>query len=181
MQPQEHTSRAAVLTLDEFPEGTTPLELSAAAAELELSNDHLTFAEPVQVTLSVSRCIDTFTADGLIRCPLRGECCRCLTAVEQGLEIPLRVVFQRKEASEEELEAVEDEEFEILSPGTREIDLKEFIRAEIVLELPLRVYCSEDCKGLCPQCGRDLNRDPCGCEEDTGDPRWAALSGLQFS
>lgn len=181
MQPREQTSRAAILTLDEFPEGTTPLDLTASAEELELTDSHLEFPERVQVSLSVSRCIDTFTVDGRIRCPLRGECCRCLVAVEQCLEIPMRVLFQRKEASEEELEAVEDEEYEILSPGTREIDLKDFIREEIVLELPLRVCCAEDCRGLCPQCGRDLNRAPCTCEADTGDPRWAALSGVQFS
>ena len=181
MRSRETTSRAAILTLDEFPEGTTRLALTASADELELSDNHLAFPERVQVSLSVSRCIDTFTVDGQIRSPLQGECCRCLAAVEQRLEIPMRVLFQRKQASEEELEAVADEEYEILSPGTREIDLKDFIRAEIVLELPLRVYCSEDCKGLCPQCGSELNRELCTCEADRGDPRWAALGGLKFS
>ena len=52
------------------------------------------------------------------------------------------------------------------------------IRDALTLELPLRVLCKEDCKGLCPKCGHNLNEGPCGCDLREEDPRWDALKSL---
>ena len=49
---------------------------------------------------------------------------------------------------------------------------------DLLLELPSKMLCQEDCRGLCPICGKDLNEGPCGCEHDTTDPRWDALKSL---
>jgi uncharacterized protein len=173
-------SQSAVLMLDECEEGISQFDLKLAPEDLELSDESFSFSGPVQVSLRISRSIETFTIEGAIHCPTTGECCRCLEPVEQSVEASMRLLMQRKQASEEELEAVEDQEFEILDPGAREIDLKAFIREDIILELPPRVFCAEDCKGLCPQCGLDLNKGLCSCREGTGDARWAALGKIEF-
>ena len=170
-----------VLRFDELPEGTTQVDFAVNAEDLELSDVLFTFPEPVQIFLEVHRCIQTFTIQGRVLVLIEGECARCLVSVSQPLEISVHLLLQRKQASEEELEAVEDEEFEILDPGVREVDLKEFIREEVLLELPQRTYCREDCKGLCAQCGHDLNQGPCSCEKETVDPRWAAFDKVKFS
>ncbi len=60
-----------------------------------------------------------------------------------------------------------------------EIDLEPMLRDAIALALPLNPVCSEDCKGLCARCGKDLNLDDCTCTEVEGDPRWAALDALR--
>ena len=57
------------------------------------------------------------------------------------------------------------------------MDLDELVRADLLLELPTKVLCREDCKGLCPKCGKDLNFGPCDCKKEI-DPRWQALSDL---
>jgi len=120
--------------------------------------------------------------DGRIHCCIKGECCRCLKEVEQLLEVPLKLLFQRKQATDEELEAMaEEEEVEILSPGIQEVDLADRIHDAVAIDLPVRVYCKEDCKGLCPGCGHDLNEGTCSCEKKETDPRWAALKGIEFS
>ena len=60
-----------------------------------------------------------------------------------------------------------------------ELDLAEVAREQIVLNLPEQVLCSEDCKGICPTCGTDLNEGECRCREDDIDPRWQALKELK--
>ncbi|MCH5191408.1 MAG: DUF177 domain-containing protein [Oscillospiraceae bacterium] len=60
-----------------------------------------------------------------------------------------------------------------------ELDLSALICEDIIFSLPTRLLCREDCKGLCPQCGKNLNEGACDCTKPV-DPRWAALSGLSF-
>lgn len=58
------------------------------------------------------------------------------------------------------------------------LDLDGLLREDILLELPGKFLCREDCKGLCPECGKNLNEGPCGCGRREMDPRWEALRGL---
>ncbi len=58
------------------------------------------------------------------------------------------------------------------------IDLAPIIREEAILAVPIRALCSPDCKGLCPQCGQNLNEGACTCEEEHFDPRLASLRAL---
>ena len=171
-----------VLNLDELEEGITHLDFQIEAAEIELSDAFFGFPGPLRVELDVHRTFDNFTLNGRIRCCIKGECCRCLNEVEQPLEVDLKLLFQRKQATDEELEAMAEEvEVEIISPGTQEVDLADRVHDAIVIELPVRVYCKEDCKGLCPSCGHDLNEGTCSCGDKEADPRWAALKGIEFS
>ncbi len=62
----------------------------------------------------------------------------------------------------------------------KEIDLTRALREQILLSIPPSPLCSEDCKGLCPTCGKDLNEGECGCDRTVMDPRWAALKGIQL-
>jgi len=175
-------AQPALLKFDELGEGTSRLVFELTAEEMVLSDAYFSFPSPLQVELDIHRSIETFTVDGRVQGVIRGECCRCLTPVELSLEAPLRLLFQRKQASDEELEAVaEDEEVEILDPGAQDLDLVDRLRNAVLIELPVRAYCKEDCKGLCPRCGHDLNKGPCSCSEEAMDPRWEALRQIKFS
>jgi uncharacterized protein len=57
--------------------------------------------------------------------------------------------------------------------------LEDVLREQVLLSLPARSLCRPDCKGLCPRCGRNLNTEPCACEDTPSDPGWTALSGLR--
>ena len=61
------------------------------------------------------------------------------------------------------------------------VDLTANMREDIILELPQRVLCAEDCKGLCPHCGKDLNKGPCRCQPSEGNLRWHALDNLNLN
>lgn len=170
------------LILDEIEEGTSRRQVEVDIADLDLGEGDFRLVGPLQVAFRINRSAQTFQLRGQLRAQLIGECCRCLEPVEQELEAPLQLLLQRQQLSGEEREAAaEDEDIEILDPGAKQVELKERLREAVLLEMPLRVYCREDCRGLCPQCGHNLNSSPCACATVQADSRWAALRGLKLS
>ena len=107
------------------------------------------------------------------------QCTRCAEPLTYPLDVQFDDVFvpAAEEASDSEHELAGAELDEQLIEET-EIDLAEVVREQILLNLPEQVFCNEDCKGLCPQCGADLNKTDCDCGENDIDPRWAALKNL---
>lgn len=95
-------------------------------------------------------------------------CSRCLTPVSVDRKETLSEVFGT------EAQLPED----VLPYNGEYIDLTEAIRDTLILSEPMRVLCREDCKGLCPQCGANLNEGPCSCPTDKIDPRLAKLGEL---
>ncbi len=107
-------------------------------------------------------------ATGSATAPYQGECRRCLTTVDGTVHAQFQELF--------EFEAREGESYPIKG---EHIDLAPLSREALLLSLPLAPLCRENCAGLCPRCGADLNAGPCGCEPDDRDPRWAALDVLK--
>ena len=70
------------------------------------------------------------------------------------------------------------EEKENLIDASHIIDLREVLRQDILLAVPMHPLCRSDCMGLCPQCGQNLNEGPCNCPQPLGDPRLAVLGDL---
>lgn len=59
------------------------------------------------------------------------------------------------------------------------IELQDILREQVLLAVPIKAVCREDCKGLCPHCGKNLNVESCQCEEERSDPRWNALKDIK--
>ena len=94
-------------------------------------------------------------------------CSRCLAPFEQTLLLRIE---------EEYLSKVEESCFAI--DDGREIDLSEAVRQYLLLAMPMKPLCREDCAGLCSHCGCNLNIDSCDCSDRTADPRFAVLEKL---
>jgi uncharacterized protein len=62
-----------------------------------------------------------------------------------------------------------------------EIDLSHEIEEQVAMEIPMKPLCSEGCKGLCPACGADLNKETCGCPDDHGNLAFSALKNFKVS
>jgi uncharacterized protein len=120
--------------------------------------------------------------------PLRGHCKRCLKSVQ--LEEPVELVRayvpaaelvpQRKRAGGDSEASFDPELVDEEGYQGKEIDLSSALREQILLSVPPSPLCDEQCKGLCPRCGKDLNEGECGCDRTVVDPRWAALKGIQL-
>ncbi len=122
--------------------------------------------------------------------PLKGQCKRCLKPVDVDEQLDLiRTWVPQEQAHQGEHHERRGEEMEAtFDPGTvdeeayagKEIDLSPAVREQILLSMPESPLCREDCKGLCPKCGKDLNESECGCDRTVIDPRWGALKGIQL-
>jgi uncharacterized protein len=120
--------------------------------------------------------------------PLTSQCKRCLKTVtlDEPVELTRTYVPAGKQKAPREHKGEESEGS--FDPGLvdedtysgKELDLAPAIREQMLLSMPLAPLCDEECKGLCPACGKDLNEGECGCDRTAIDPRWAALKGIQL-
>ena len=127
------------------------------------------FAHPVRVSGAVRNMADALLLEGTAETTLELACDRCLKPFSQELTLPVSTLLA------EELEDEENDEIVLLENG--EADLDEIFTTALVLSMDAKHVCSEDCKGLCPTCGANLNDGPCGCRKEI-DPRLAALAQL---
>lgn len=106
-------------------------------------------------------------------------CARCLEPVNIPLKGSFDLLFRPEEADAEAGErAITEDETEIGYYGKGGLELEDVVREQVLLSLPGRALCRQDCQGLCAGCGQNLNEGPCGCHSERRDPRWSALEGL---
>ena len=149
------------------------LELHVAFGPFELGGEPYEVQPPlVPVQLEISRTTGEGYALRLrFAASLTGPCMRCLEGAAPDFEVEAREVYQPGEGEE------------LSSPYVERgvLDLAGWARDTLALSLPAKVLCREDCAGLCPVCGEDLNRaGPEHAHERELDPRWAKLSELRF-
>jgi uncharacterized protein len=111
---------------------------------------------------------------------LQLPCARCLEPVTQGIAHHFDLLYrpQGVDAGREEL-SVTAAEAEVSYYQGEGLLLEDALREQVLLCVPLKVICREDCKGLCPHCGANLNQGQCSCTEPVRDPRWAALQEIR--
>lgn len=102
---------------------------------------------------------------------LRAPCDRCCEMVERDYAPTFEHTLVRR------LESGEEDGDLILVEGDR-LELDRLLQEDILLAMPVKFLCREQCKGLCPVCGKNLNQGSCGCAKETGDPRLSALAAL---
>lgn len=104
---------------------------------------------------------------GTVKPSLKVACARCGREFVYSEPIGLDAKITDKLANKDEDDFIIMQDFAI--------DTEDIVRSALILELPTRYLCKEDCKGLCPKCGIDLNEQNCGCEISDRDSRWDAL------
>ncbi|HKP18058.1 MAG TPA: DUF177 domain-containing protein [Gaiellaceae bacterium] len=140
-------------------------------APIELGGErYVAVPERIPAELAVTRASTGWVFELRFAVRLHGPCMRCLTdaVVEEALSL-------------REYQATSPDSDELTTPYLTEnrLDLSAWARDALVLALPDKILCRADCAGLCPVCGKDLNREPHAHDEDESDPRWAALSELR--
>jgi DUF177 domain-containing protein len=137
-------------------------------------------AAPVELVLDVTRLgHEAFGLSGQARTRLQVECSRCVEPFEVPVDaaFELRYVPHAENAGEGEIEVGDgDLATAFYREGT--VDLIELSREQFVLALPMKPLCQEACKGLCPECGSNLNKTQCDCAPKWEDPRLAPLKSL---
>ena len=128
-------------------------------------------SEPVKAEGKVRNTAGVLMMTGEITTCIHGTCDRCAADFDREMEIPIDAVLVTELANEEN----EDEWVFPLEGDSA--DLEDIVRTTFVLNMDSKLLCSDDCKGLCCRCGKNLNDGPCDCRKEI-DPRLAALKQL---
>lgn len=110
---------------------------------------------------------------GGMRFALEAPCDRCLKVVK----VPVELVFEQEIFSPEAVSQMEEQDQQGFM-HEYELDTEEFLTSEILLNMPVKVLCKPDCKGICKKCGHNLNEGDCGCDTFVPDPRMAAIKDI---
>ncbi len=123
---------------------------------------------PIDLDLRLESVVEGVLVTGTAVVQLSGECVRCLVGISDELEVDVQELFTYSES-----EADTDEASRLHGEL---IDLEPVLRDQVVLELPFQPVCSDDCAGLCVECGTNLNDHPGHTHRDGIDPRWSVLA-----
>lgn len=126
--------------------------------------------EPIKLDGTLTKSGDILTLNCAIRAVLELTCSRCLQKFGYSVDMTIEEEFTNNE------KANKDDDIIFIDSDT--IDITEVIENNIILTLPIKRLCKEDCKGLCQRCGTNLNLSTCQCENDDIDPRLAKLKDM---
>ena len=139
-------------------------------------DDDFRVAEPISLAFDIFKDKQQFRLVGNVKTTLELQCSRCLEPytlpVDQRFDLRYQPHAQNTGEGERE---IEEDDLTTAFYENDEIDLGQLMREQFYLALPMKPLCSDDCKGLCPACGANLNRTTCGCDRSWEDPRLAAL------
>ncbi|HIS64326.1 MAG TPA: DUF177 domain-containing protein [Candidatus Avoscillospira avistercoris] len=152
------------------PGGIVPFEMTLDLRE-ETFGGGRPVTEPVRCTGQVRNTAGVLVLTGTLETRLNGTCDRCATEFSREVRFPVEAILVRELADEDNAD-----EWTFLLDGDN-ADLDDIMTTAFVLSMDSKLLCSEDCKGLCAKCGKNLNEGPCQCKPDV-DPRFAALQQL---
>lgn len=165
-----------VAQLMKAPVGTT--QVNDFHEEDFQADDDIHVVGPLDGHVRMRRTNQGLLVDGWVDLTLQLECSRCLKVFEQPMHITFEEQFYPTVDVVSGLPLAPFDEEEIFPiDAHHELDLTEAIRQNALTELPMVTLCQEDCKGLCSQCGHDLNLGPCECKPEV-DARLSVLEKL---
>lgn len=168
------------LYIDQIPDEGLELDYQEPAEAFGSLGDELTVTTPVHVTLLARKSSGGVIVKGNLRGTVTLACSRCLKTFSEDISHDFYYNCLPEEAAEEGEElSMEDTDTYYYSGG--EVDVAALVQEQVVLAVPMRPLCKEDCKGLCPKCGADLNQGDCGCQKAPVDIRLAALRELKIN
>jgi uncharacterized protein len=152
--------------------------------QIEFASENLEQISPLHAVGSAEVLKDS---DGEVRVQghytveFSAPCDRCLVTARHPLDAGFDLFYRPASviAYDEEIE-IDEGEAEIGFYDGGGMELEDILREQILLALPMQRVCSEDCKGICPVCGKNRNQSACDCHTNAGDDRWRALGNLEI-
>jgi uncharacterized protein len=159
------------VNIQKLSEGLHEISEELSAADLGLS-------EQVNITgkLNINAFVDKFEESFRVRLNIKADmieqCDKCLEEFDSHFDESGEQIYQVGESD------YEDDDIELLPYNTRELDLSNLINEVFLINRPIQNICKEDCRGLCPECGKKLNEATCNCRNERIDPRLEKLKSL---
>jgi uncharacterized protein len=161
------------IQISSLSEGIHHYMFKVRASELELGEQ---FHEMLTVHATLDKTPTQILLTANIHTQGRFECDRCVAPFTASLAPSYAIVYINEGSDTAHLDP---SEFQVIPSGANIIDITEDVRQTILIAVPLKLLCSEQCKGLCPTCGKNLNEGACSCKEEIVDARWEQLRQLR--
>jgi uncharacterized protein len=160
------------IKISNLSEGTHYFRFSEPANSIGLGSP---FVGNVEVEVELKKTHNQLILDSSVLINSEFECDRCMSLFSKQLRADYELVYLM------DIEPVESESDSIvyIPPETYVIDISDDVRDFAILAVPMKKLCSEECKGLCSRCGKNLNEGPCSCPKDDTDIRWLPLMELK--
>ena len=176
-EPPNVTAGSVEIDLRRIQEGTHPLVLDGNGGSLTVDAETGRVLSGFRFEGEISSERKDHRVRGSLTGTLETACDRCLTRIDREVraELDVRVVV----GDEPVRDAGESSDVVIhVASETTVLDLADSLRAAVLLEVPIKNLCRDDCRGICPRCGVNRNRESCDCQDKPADPRWDALKGV---
>jgi uncharacterized protein len=170
-----------VLNLKKIRTAQERFELTYEPGEFTADPDVYRIVDPIRLAFDVFKDKDQFRLAGSLKTRLELLCSRCLDPLPWPVDVAFDLRYHpRTVATSAEEVQIEEDDLTDAFYENDEIDLGQLIHEQLLLSVPMKPLCSGACQGLCPVCGTNLNRAPCGCKREWVDPRLAALQDLKL-
>jgi uncharacterized protein len=153
-------------------EGVHQFHFDVLASEIGLGEE---FSE-VHTDVVLDKTPNQITLKAAIHTAADFYCDRCTAPLASRLDSAFQMHYIWDDEDSGQYDAAE---VQVIPQGSTIIDITEDVRQTVLIAVPLKMLCREDCLGLCPHCGKDLNEGPCDCRSDEVDTRWDKLRALQ--
>lgn len=144
------------------------IQLTYEEDKLYYDGEEILFIKPICTEGSITGLGDIISVDLILNTELQLTCSRCLEKFNYPLEFEIHEKFSTENVEDDDVIFLENDK----------LDITELVENSIIMALPIKKLCKEDCKGLCQKCGTNLNIHTCDCESQDIDPRLAKLKDL---
>ncbi len=153
---------------------------SYAPGSIDYGISEVKQAEPLEVTAEAELLEGQIRISGELETRIEMVCARCLEPVLEEVQKSFDLFYQPlRNGLKPEEERLKDDETDIGFFKGEGLFLADVLKEQVLLSLPMKVICQADCRGLCPNCGANLNHEECRCETHAADPRLAPLARLK--
>jgi uncharacterized protein len=159
-----------VARLKRSPGESVAFELMADLPPMEVAGEKISFDGPVKAILNATNTGRTIMVEGTASGVLQLNCSRCLEPFTYSFEVPVSEIYTNAGEETEEEEAIP------FSGDT--LDVTAEVLKSLIMALPMKALCQEECRGLCPGCGQNLNQGNCECANSEVDPRLSVLRDI---
>jgi uncharacterized protein len=160
--------------------GEEPVEDYPTLTQMQAAGE-CEFLAPLRLQLTVTKEHDHLRVHGQVATTVRLSCSRCLTEYATAIDSPFTVFYTKASEGpqDEEIELTEEDLVAATFVG-EEIDFTPVIGEQVIMSVPLKPLCKEECLGLCSNCGADLNTAPCDCDRAVVNLKFSALQNLKI-
>ena len=173
------------IALEGAREKPLPFSGETALDAPSLGGDPLVSIGPARMEGVLTWVDPDYLLDGQVSFSGELICSRCVTPDRFSESVPVHLRLRRAVSGEGPREETPDElridpdELDVVFYDEPILPFREIVREQVLMAIPMKPLCREDCKGLCPTCGADENAGECGCEKAAADPRWEVLKSLK--